>query len=182
MSELDFIYSRRSIRRFTDQPLADDLLKKLLESIRWSPSWANTQCWEIIVVTRPDLKDRLKDTLTKSNPATLAIQNAPVVLAMCAGLKKAGFYKGEALTKFDDWFMYDVGLATQNLVSTAHLLGLGSVIVGGMDQDKAGEILAVPDDYELVCLVPIGYPDHEPSPPPRREVKEFIHHEFFEKK
>ena len=179
MSHLDFITDRRSVRRFTSEDVSDEALSKLLDSVRWAPSWANSQCWEVIVVKNQDLKDRLKNTLSESNPSTLAIQNAPVVLAMCAGLGKAGYYSEKPMTKFGDWFMFDVGLATQNLISTAHVLGLGSVIVGGMDQDKAKEILEVPDGYELVCLLPIGHPDHEPSPPPRRETEEFTHHDIF---
>jgi len=182
MSQLETIIGRRSIRRFTSEDISEETVYKLLNSVRWTPSWANTQCWEVIVVRRQDLKDQLMDTLSKSNPATLAIQNAPVVIAMCAELRKAGFYKGEAMTEFGDWFLYDTGLATQNLILTAHSLGLGSVIAGGMDQEKAKDILEVPDGYELVCLVPIGYPDQEPSPPPRRKVEEFTHNETFTKR
>ena len=179
MPKLDFITERRSIRRFTSEDIDNETLDKLLASVRWAPSWANSQCGEIIVVKRQDLKDKLKDTLTKRNPAIMAVQNAPVVLALCARLGKAGYYSEEAMTKFGDWFMFDIGLATQNLVLTAHLLGLGSVIVGGMDQDKARGILSVPEGVELVCLLPIGYPDHEPSPPPRREAEDFTHYELF---
>ncbi len=182
MSINDFITRRRSVRRFTSEDIPDEVINKLLESVRWSPSWANSQCWEVIVVRRQDLKDKLKDILSPKNPATLAVQNAPVVIAMCAKLGKAGFYNNEPMTRFGDWFLYDTGLATQNLILTAHSLGLGSVITGGMDQDKAKDILDVPGGYELVCLLPIGYPDQEPSPPPRREIEEFTHNDVFEEK
>ena len=75
--------------------------------------------------------------------------------------------------------MFDVGIATQNLCLTAHALNMGTVIVGALDQDKAGAILGVPDGYTVVALVPIGYPAQEAKAPARREISEFVHYDRF---
>ncbi len=61
----------------------------------------------------------------------------------------------------------------------AHHLGLGTVIVGLFDHDRAKEILNVPADYELVVLIPMGYPAKTPSAPKRREIEEFTHYDKF---
>jgi len=75
--------------------------------------------------------------------------------------------------------MFDIGLATQNLCLAAHHLNLGTVIVGLFDQDTAKEILQVPDGYEVVTLIPVGYPAKEGRAPDRREMSEFVHHDTF---
>ena len=173
------IKGRRSIRSYEEKEVAEELLNQLFEAVRWTPSWANTQCWELIVVRDPETKQKLQETISKGNPATKALVNAPVVLALCGKLESAGYYHGQVTTKFGDWFMFDLGLVTQNLCLAAHNLGLGTVIVGLFDHDRAQEMLAVPTGYELVVLIPLGYPAKEPVAPKRREVREFVHfHKF----
>ena len=58
-------------------------------------------------------------------------------------------------------------------------MGLGSVIVGSFDHKAAEELLQVPSGYELVALIPIGYPDNQPSAPKRRSISEFVHYDRF---
>jgi nitroreductase len=53
------------------------------------------------------------------------------------------------------------------------------VIVGSFDHDLVAELLEIPDSYDIVALIPIGYPAHAPSPPPRRPVAEFVHYRRF---
>jgi nitroreductase len=176
---MNIIKTRRSIRKFEDKDVSEALLNQLLESVQWAPSWANTQCWEIIVVRDLKSKEKLQKTISPKNPATKAIVNAPVLLALCGRLKSSGYYQDKVSTKFGDWFMFDLGLAAQNLSLTAHYLGLGSVMVGLFDHEKAGEILHVPDGYELLLLMPLGYPSKTPRAPKRRKISEFAHHDRF---
>ena len=82
-------------------------------------------------------------------------------------------------TKFEDWFMYDLGLVTQNICLAAHGQGLGTVIVGSFDHNRAKEILGVPDSHEVVVLVPLGYPDHQPPATKRKPMEDFVHYEKF---
>ena len=180
MAELSHIFSqRRSIRKYQDKPIPDDVLNQILEAVKWSPSWANSQCWEIVVVKDQAQKEALKATLTPTNPAGPAMVAAPVVLAVCAKMKTAGFYKGVAPTKFGDWFMFDLGIVTQSICLAACELGLGTVVAGLLNHDEADKVLGLPEGYEMVVMIPIGYPDQAPSAPKRREISEFTHYEKF---
>ncbi len=177
---LEIIKGRRSIRKYEDRPMPDEFLSTILEAIKWAPSWTNCQCWEIIVVRNPAVKEKLQATLPeKGNPAKKAVVEAPVVLAVCAKTKTSGYYKGLETTKFGDWFMYDLGIATQNLCLAAHALGLGTVIVGLFDHEGAKQVLNVPKAYELVTMIPLGYPAKTGKAPKRRDIKDFTHHDMF---
>jgi nitroreductase len=181
MSDLmEIVKGRRSIRKYEEKPVPEASLHQILESVKWSPSWANCQCWEIVVVRDSATKLKLQETFPPAgNPANKSIVQAPIVLALCAKMGVSGYYKDQVTTKFGDWMMYDLGLATQNICLTAHALGLGTVIVGLFNQDKAGKTLNIPDGYELVSLIPLGYPAKSGSAPKRREISEFSHEETF---
>ena len=56
MDVLEAIRTRRSVRKFSPEPVSDEELRRVLEAARWAPSWANTQCWEIVVVRDPGKK------------------------------------------------------------------------------------------------------------------------------
>ena len=176
---MDIIKERRSIRKYEDKEVSDEQLNRVFESIRWAPSWANTQCWEIIVVKEPEIKEQLQGLSRAKNPSAKAMIQAPVVFVVCVKLQSSGYYKGQVTKKFGDWFMFDLGIACQNLCLTAYRHGLGTVIVGLYDHQKAGEILKVPQGYEQVVLIPMGYPAKISTAPTRREVAEFIHHNTF---
>ncbi|MFO8163627.1 MAG: nitroreductase family protein [Desulfatiglandales bacterium] len=176
---MEIIKGRRGIRRYQDREIPNEDFNQLLEAIKWSPSWANTQCWEVIVIKDSAIKKKIQETLSVGNPATKAVGEAPVVITFCGKRESAGYKKGQATTKFGDWFMFDLGIATQSLCLMAHNLNLGTVIVGLFDHDKAKEILQVPDGYEVVALVPLGYPAQEVNAPPRRDIGEFVHYDTF---
>ncbi len=176
---MEVLKNRRSIRRYQDKPLSDELLNYILEAVKWSPSWANTQCWEIVVVKDPENKEKLQSTLPKTNPASKAMVEAPVVLVLCGKLKSSGYYKGQVTTKFGDWFMFDLGIAAQSICLAAKDKGLGTVVVGLFDHDKAKEILGLTQDYEVVAMIPVGYPAKDSAAPKRREISEFAHYEKF---
>ena len=170
---------RRSIRNYHAQEVPEEVLEQILEAVQWSPSWANTQCWEVIVVRNQDTKQRLQETLSQSNPATRAMVEAPAVLVLCGKKGISGSYKGQVTTKFGDWFMFDLGLAAQSLCLAAWNLGLGTVVVGLFDHNRAAAVLGVPEGYELVAMLPLGYPAKQPAAPKRREISEFTHQEKF---
>ncbi len=176
---MDILRSRRSVRKYDNKDVAEDVINQILEAVKWTPSWANTQCWEIIWIKDKTIREKLQATMSKGNPATTSILNAPVLLALCAKLQRSGYYKGEVSTKFGDWFMYDLGLANQTLCLAAENFGLGTVIVGLFDHNKAKDILRMPAEYEIVTLIPMGYPAKKPSAPKRREVTEFLHRDMF---
>jgi len=179
MAELmDIIKGRRSIRKYQDKEIPDESLNQILESVRWAPSWTNSQCWEVIIVKDPGIKEQLQGTLIK-NPSSKAMVQAPVVLVICGKLNISGYYNNQVATNLGDWFMFDLGIANQDICLTAYNLGLGTVTVGLFDHNKAKEILGVPDDYEVVTMIPLGYPATEPEAPKRREINEFSHLDRF---
>jgi nitroreductase len=129
----------------------------------------------VLVIKDLAIRAALQETLAPKNPATKAIVNAPVLLALCGKQNSSGCYDGKVTTKFGDWFMFDLGIATQSIGLAAHHLGLGTVVVGLFDHDRAKTVLNIPAGYELVTLMPLGYPAKISSPPSRREIQEFTH-------
>ena len=176
---LEFVKTRRSVRTYTDQEISAETLNAVFEAVRWSPSWSNTQCWEIVVIRDPETRQKLQATIAPKNPATRAITAAPALIALCGKLNRSGFYNASVTTKFGDWFMYDLGIATQTLCLAAHKAGLGTVVVGLFDHDRAGRILNVPECVELVTLIPMGYPAKTGSAPKRREAADFVRNDSF---
>lgn len=176
---MEIIRGRRSVGKYKPDAVPEEALNAVLEAVRWSQSWANTQCWELIIIKDQSVRKRLQETVPKGNPSFNAVGDAPVVLAVCGELKRTGFYKGGPASKFGDWFMFDLGIVTQNIALTAHAFGLGTVVVGLLNHEAAKRVLNVPEGYELVSLMPLGYPAEQPAAPPRREISAFIHHDTF---
>jgi len=176
---LEAIKTRRSIRRYKNDPVEESKLTQVMEAARWAPSWANTQTWRFIIIKSDAVKQELAGALSMNNPATNAIRTAPVVIVICSELKRAGFYRGEASTPRGDWFMFDAGLAMENLALAAHALGLGTVHVGAFDQKKVETILGVPEGYAVVEMTPLGYPDGEARLTPRKELADIVFNEKF---
>jgi len=173
------IRGRRSTRKFKPDAISKVELERLLEAARWAPSWANTQVWEFIMVFDQTTKEKLADCLGSTNPGRPAMTEAPVVIAALGKKKVAGFKKGEPRTVLGDWLAFDVGMGVQNLCLAAWELGLGSVIVGSYDIDKASKLLNIPEDRQLLVLIPIGRPYEIPSPPKRKEIAEFTYKDSF---
>jgi nitroreductase len=182
MDLMEAIKGRRSIRKYKVDPVPEDALRKVMEAVRSAPSWANTQCWEVVVVKDPKIKSELATTLTKTNPSLSSMTDAPIVLVLCGKKGVSGFYKSQAATVKGDWLMFDTGLAMQNLCLVAHSLGLGTVIIGLFDHRKAEEILGVPQNVEVVAMTPLGYPAAEGGAPKRKEPSEFIFHDKYPKR
>ncbi len=179
MELLEAIRTRRSIRRYKSTPVDDKTIDLVLEAARWAPSWKNTQCWRFIAVRDNNIKSQLANITTFNNPSTDAIRNAPVVIVACAELGKSGYSDGQQASDKGDWYMFDVALAMQNLVLAAHSLGLGTVYNGLFDAKKAATILNVPAGFCVVSLTPLGYPDQEPAPRPRKELAQIAFYDKF---
>ena len=168
------------MRSYRADPIPEETVHTVLEAVRWSPSWANTQCWEVIVVRDAEIKRLLAATLTSTNPARKGIMQAPITVALVAIEGKAGFSKGrEAKTDKGDWYMFDIGIAIQNLCLAAHAEGLGTVIVGAFDAAKAAGVLQIPPGRAIVAMTPLGYPASAPSPPKRKEIEAFVFYERY---
>lgn len=179
MELMETIKGRRSMRRYQSKEVPEEVLNKVLEAFQWAPSFGNAQCWELIIIKNPAIKEALQATLAKGNPAKKSITKAPLLIAICAKLKSSGYDKGEALTQIGDWAMYDLGMANQNLCLMAHNLGLGTVVVAWFDHDRVNEILEVPSGYKALTIIPLGYPVADAKAPDRRKIGDFTHENKF---
>ncbi len=170
MGIFETIKERRSVRKYKDKEVEEEKIEKVLNAARWAPSWANTQCWSFVVVKDDDIKEELVGALSENNPATDAVREAPVIIVGCAEKEVSGYKKGEPVTEKDDWYMFDSGLAMQNLMLMAEALNLGTVQVGSFDAEEVEEILNVPEKIEVVTMTPLGYPEEKPDAPPRKDL------------
>ncbi len=181
------ILARRSIRKYRPDPIDDKILAQVLEAARQAPSWANTQCWRLVVVIDPEIKSKLADTMFvmpgRPNQTAEAVRVAPVAVAFCAEIGKSGYTfkepRGPATDKGEFWYMFDVALAMENFVLSAYSFGLGTVIIGAFDAFAAAELLKVPEGYAVVALTPLGYPDEAPAARPRKEIQEIVFYNQF---
>ena len=178
----DTIEKRTSVRKFTDYEVTDRELMELMEAARLAPSWANTQVCEYIIVRDKDLIEKLTDTYSETNPARKGSASCSAIIVACAKKDVSGCKNGEQRTVYNEWFMFDLGLAVQNISLRAHDLGLGTVIVGSMDHEAAAKLLNVPSDYALVAAIPVGKPlDPDKSGPNKKEIEKFVYKDSFGK-
>jgi nitroreductase len=174
------IVERRSVRKFTDYYVSDDEIKELVEAARWAPSWGNTQVWEFVVVRASDLIRKITGTYGKVNPAIQCSLSASALIIGCAKTGVSGIKGGKESTKFSNWFMFDLGMAVQNLSLRAHELGLGTVIVGLMDHDACKDMIELPEGYEAVVSIPVGRPAAGGSRVAiRKNLENFVHRDRF---
>lgn len=175
---LEAIHKRRSIRSFTDQPVADELLNQILEAGTWAPSAGNMQAWEFVIVKDPTARRKLVDTTDAGNTARGGIytqewiMKAPVVVVVCCDVKRmTGRYghKGRTLMT-----IMDCMLCVENMVLAATHFGLGTCCVVGFDPVKLKELLPIPKEISPLLLVPMGYPAQEPSAPNRLPLKDVV--------
>jgi nitroreductase len=174
MEFYEVIKKRQSVRGYKPDPIPGEVLNRILEAFRAAPSWANTQAWELLLVTDPDIKTRLQQTVSDRNPAHGAIVDAPVLVCTIGITGRSGYFSGKAATGRGDWVMFDMGIATEHLALAAAAEGLGTVHVGLFDYQKAGEILALPKDRTVIELIPLGYPAFSPRQTPRKPLDEFV--------
>jgi nitroreductase len=179
MDVMQAIKNRRSVRKLKSEPVSNDLVEAVLEAGRWAPSWANTQCWKFVVVRDALVRGKVAETISPGNRGTDALKNAPVIIAICGELGRAGYKKGTLVTDKGDWYMFDTALAAQNMMLAAHSLGLGTVAIGLFDASKAADLLGLSPDARVVLLLPLGYPAEEPTAPPRKELTEIVSYDRY---
>ena len=174
------IETRRSVRKYTDYRVTDSELRELLEAARRAPSWSNTQVWEFIVIRKPETIAALSEIFIGKNPALKCSLSSSALIVACAKMNVSGCLNQQQLTGFSEWFMFDLGMAMQNMSLRAHDLGLGTVVVGFIDHKKCDILMEVPEGYRAVAIMPVGKP-LEPgrSGPPRKELKDFVHRDSF---
>lgn len=176
MTAKECILGRRSIRKFKADAVDHELLKQIVETASYAPSWKHTQITRYIVVEGA-LKDKIATEGTTIYPGNgTIIQNAPALVAVTVIKNRSGYERDGSFStdRGDGWQMYDAGVASQTFCLAAHEAGLGTVIMGLFDRSTVEALLQLPDDRELVALIPIGYPNIEPEAPRRKPVDDLI--------
>lgn len=166
---------RQSVRSFKPDPVPEASLRRVLEAFQAAPSWANVQPWELILVSDPELKAKLQQTLPPGNPARAALLEAPLVVGVVGICGRSGFYKGQASTPRGEFMLFDLGIAAEHLALAAAAEGLGTVHVALFDFVKAGEALGVPEGRSLVELIPLGFAARETNRVPRKSLADFVY-------
>lgn len=165
---LELIQGRRSVRRFTSDPVADEVIEELLEAMRWAPSAGNAQPYRIHVVQ----DETIKAGLAAAALGQRFIAEAPVVIVVAAERFEAQrSYKsrGEEL-----YCIQDSAAALQNLLLLAHSRGLGTCWVGAFRERSVAAALSLPGEQRPIAIVPIGVPSDIPKPPRRRSLRELV--------
>lgn len=150
---LDTIFARRSIRRYTDEPVTEEQVRKLLEAAMAAPSANNSQPWHFVVVQDREVLRQLAE----AHPYGRMQAQAALSVAVCA----------DPSLSLHHW-VQDCSAATENLLLAATAMGLGGVWLGvHPNADRAArikEILGIPQGIEVLCLVAIGHPAEKKPP------------------
>ena len=176
MTAKDCIKGRRSIRKFKEQPIDRELLSEIIETASYAPSWKHTQITRYIAVTG-ELKDKLAAECTSAYPKNgEIIMQAPMLIVVTYIKGRSGFERDGSFStaKEGSWQMFDAGVAAQTFCLAAYEQGIGSVIMGIFDKAKAASLFNIPEEREIVALIPIGYPDEEPVAPRRKPVEDLL--------
>jgi nitroreductase len=165
MDALDCIHTRRSIRKYEDKGVPDDLIKQILEAAMTAPSAGNQQPWQFIVI-----KDKkLLNKITEFHEYAQMCEDSPLAILVCADIHSI---------RHEGMWEQDCSAATQNILLAAHALGLGAVWCGVYPREPKMrgfiELLDIPEKIIPFSLIPMGYPAQK-SGRVERYKKERVH-------
>ena len=173
MNVLEAIKGRRSIRAFKNQGVPAEIVEELIDAARWAPSAGNIQPWEFIIVRKPRIKRRLVETAL----GQMFIEEAPVVIVVCADEERSS--QGYGVRGKTLYCIQDTAAAMQNIHLTAYSLGLGTCWVGAFREEEARKILKIPRGMRPVAIIPVGYPAEAPTARMRKSISQIVHYETF---
>lgn len=171
------IKTRRSVRKFKDIIIEDEVLNELVEISRYSPSWGNTQCTRYHFIKDIDIIKKI------SNEAVMdfvynkkVLENAKQILILTYVTGKSGKLEKYNIESSNPnkWEIFDVGIACQTFCLAAWEKKIGTVIMGVIDDQKIKEIINLNDNENVAALIVYGIPEEIPQAPKRLEVNELI--------
>lgn len=145
------IQQRRSIRKYTGEPVSDELVTQILEAGRWAPSGLNNQPWRFIIIRDEHTRKKLSACTRYSR----IIQECTLCIAVYYHIPD-GYNRDKDLM--------GIGAAIENMLLAAHSLGLGAVWLGEILNQKGQvhELLQTGQDDELMAVIALGYPAEDP--------------------
>lgn len=162
---IEWIHARRSIRKYTDEPVSEEDLRELLEAAMAAPSAGNEQPWHFIVIR----ERALLDAVPGFHPHTAMARQASVAILVCGD---------PTLEKHPGCWVLDCAAATENLLLAAAAKGLGAVWCGVHPRQERVDgfraLLGIPAHVVPLSFVPIGHPAEE-KPPVQRYNPERVH-------
>ena len=163
MELLEGLYSRRSVRHFTGQPVERDLLLEIIKAGTWAPSGLNNQPWRFVIVQTAAVRDNLAK-LTKYH---FVIEGAPACIAVF--IDKSVMYHGVKDHQA-------IGACIQNMLLAAHALDLGAVWLGEILKNAEGvrTLLGLPEQMELMAVVALGHPAGKSRTSTRKAVADVL--------
>ena len=166
MEVFECIRRRRTIREYKNDPIPEDVLEKILQAGRWSPSSSNSQPWHFVVVQDPSTLSELGRIATQGS----FISDAP--LAIVIVMENAPRPQ------------LDAGRAIQQMELVAWSEGLGTCFVGVRVEEQqiaVKELLNIPSDLELITIMPYGYrpTSINRTGTPRKDLADMVHREKF---
>ena len=162
--ELDkLILTRRSVRYFKKDMIADEDIQLLLQAAMWAPSGLNNQPWRFRIVSQTAEKDGIAG-FTKY---AYIIKGAPV--SICVFLDNTAVYNREK-------DILAIGACIQNMLLKAHAIGLGSCWLGEIlnQKEQVRQFLKIPEDFELMAVISLGYPKGKQASSSRKKLKSLI--------
>ena len=169
---IENMMTRRSIRKYTAEPVSREILTKIMECGINAPNGQNKQSWEVRIVDNPAVMDEIKDAIAKGHPqmkpefAHGCFRDAPIMV----------FIARDTTYPFS---AYDCGMLSQNIMLSAWSYGVGSVCLASpvrmmMDNDACKPVLeklGFSENYELSLCIGLGRPDESPEAKPRMMEK-----------
>ena len=162
MKILDIIRSRRSVRKYSNEPVADITINEILEAARWAPSGLNNQPWRFVVIKDDSFKKKISELTHYSS----IVAGSNFLIAV--------FYSQPAGYNRDKDLM-SIGACIQNMLLYAHDAGIGSVWLGEIlkNKDKINTLLEIEGSNEFAALIAFGFPGEE-SVSDRKKMSELI--------
>ncbi|HMK45324.1 MAG TPA: nitroreductase family protein [Methanocella sp.] len=156
------IETRRSIRKYRDAQIPEDLLKRILEAARLAPSAANRQPWAMVVVQDPERKRRLARACSGFDYVS-----GCAVFIVCFGDKR------------QKWCQVDGAIAMEHVALTAWENGIGSCWIGQFNEDHLKSIIRIPPEWEIIACMTLGYPNETPARRPRKNLDDLVYREVY---
>ncbi len=167
MDVFEAVKGRRSVRRFQDREIPEEMTERLIQALIWAPSAGNLQSRKFYFVTDRDVKEAIvRAALNQS-----FIARAPLVIVGCTDSRITTRY---GLRGLELYCIQDVACSIMCMMLVAHEMGLGSVWVGAFHEDAVSEVLDLPGNLRPVAIVPVGWPAKIPSPPYRVSPEEAV--------
>lgn len=182
MNTLEAISQRRSIRRFKDTPISDELVTKILNSAIQAPSGKNRQPWSFIVVKenkRPEMIRIMREAIAKikeqgedngsSEWTTNSMEKAPITIFIFNPHAENTEAHEHTSNVVD---VQSTGAAIQNMLLSAQELGIGSLWICDVFYAYRELCEWLGETHEMIAAVSFGYPDESPNARPRKSVEE----------